>query len=190
MNTTNHRHMQTSAANQKGVVLIVGLVLLIALTILGVNALSTTSLEQRMAGNMGDINLAFNASETASRAAQSILMQRISFLESSNGPCTNQTTRTGNLDLCVIEFDKSNWWEGKTPAWWETNGLKLAGTLSDIKSQPRIVIETPKPENKPPTGIEYVQGGHTQKYRITARGTGISDNSEAIVQQTIFIRYR
>ena len=52
---------------QAGSALIVSLVILLLLTLIGVTAMSTTSLEERMAGNNRDENIAFQAAETAAR---------------------------------------------------------------------------------------------------------------------------
>lgn len=49
---------------QNGIVLVVGLVFLLVLTILGVTSLRTTTLEQRMAGNMQQRTVAFQDAET------------------------------------------------------------------------------------------------------------------------------
>lgn len=50
--------------SQQGVVLITGLVFLVILTLLGITALSTNTLEERMAANSQDINRAFQAAES------------------------------------------------------------------------------------------------------------------------------
>lgn len=61
------RNQEISMTNQKGVVLITGLVFLVMMTILGVTAMQNTVLEERMAGNLRDENLAFQAAEAALR---------------------------------------------------------------------------------------------------------------------------
>lgn len=50
--------------NQRGAALAVSLVLLLAMTIIGISALGTTSLEERMAGNTQELNRAFQIAET------------------------------------------------------------------------------------------------------------------------------
>ena len=56
--------MISPPAQQQGAALAVSMVFLLVLTILGVNALGTTSLEERMAGNLQEQNRAFQAAET------------------------------------------------------------------------------------------------------------------------------
>ena len=55
---------------QRGAVLIVALLFLTILTILGVTAMTTTTFEERMAGNTRDVSLAFQAAEAALRDAR------------------------------------------------------------------------------------------------------------------------
>ena len=65
MTTCNIQYKQ-----QTGSALIVSLSILLILTILGVSAMRTASLEERMAGNSRDSQMAFEAAEAALRAAE------------------------------------------------------------------------------------------------------------------------
>jgi len=55
--------LQPPPSRQNGIVLVVGLVFLLVLTIIGVTSLRTTTLEQRMAGNMQQRTVAFQDAE-------------------------------------------------------------------------------------------------------------------------------
>lgn len=55
---------------QTGSALIVSLLFLLILTILGVAGIQTTSMQERMSGNMRDRNMAFQASEAALRGGE------------------------------------------------------------------------------------------------------------------------
>jgi len=55
--------MNTRPRRQTGTTLIVALILLLVLTMLGVSALNTTTLEEKMAANTQEINRAFQAAE-------------------------------------------------------------------------------------------------------------------------------
>ncbi len=54
---------------QNGVVLVVSLIMLLILTLLGISALNTTSMEEKMATNSQSINRAFQAAEAGIDAA-------------------------------------------------------------------------------------------------------------------------
>lgn len=56
--------MNTFHRQQQGVVLVVSLLLLLLLTILAITAARTSSLQQRMAGNAQEQNVAFQAAES------------------------------------------------------------------------------------------------------------------------------
>lgn len=175
-------------AKQGGAVLIIGLVLLVALTIIGISALTSTSLEHRMAGNMGDTNQAFNAAETAGRAMQQITVQ-LTVPPAEQNDCKN--TAISVAPLCVWKKQADNWWEGKDHSWWLNNTTLLdgAGQIKNVKTPPRAVVENLQyiPDSLV-VGLEYVTKG-TQYYRITSRGTGYSDESQAVVQQTTVKRF-
>jgi type IV pilus assembly protein PilX len=55
---------------QQGAVLIVALIFLVILTMLGVTAMTGTTMETRMAGNSRDLGVALNAAEAAMRDAE------------------------------------------------------------------------------------------------------------------------
>lgn len=58
------------AGKQQGVVLIVSLMLLVVITLLGISGMRNTTLDERMAGNMRDLQLAFYSAESALREAE------------------------------------------------------------------------------------------------------------------------
>ncbi len=67
MNTRITRHRHRDRQRQKGAVLVVSLMILLVLTLIGVTAMTTSTLEERMAGNLKDVNLAFQAAESTLR---------------------------------------------------------------------------------------------------------------------------
>lgn len=68
---------------QRGATLIVGLLFLVALTLLGVMAMKSAVLQERMAGGSRDHNLAFQAAEAALRDAKRDLLG----LNADGTPC-------------------------------------------------------------------------------------------------------
>ena len=59
INALNHR------SKQQGAALVVSLIILVVLTIIGITAMRTSTLEERMSGNMQDTLKAFSAAESA-----------------------------------------------------------------------------------------------------------------------------
>ena len=67
-----------SQRSQRGVVLIVSLILLLVVTLLAVSSMQGTSLEEKMAGNVRDRNLAFQTTESAIREAETFIESVVS----------------------------------------------------------------------------------------------------------------
>ena len=66
-------------ARQGGAALVVGLILLVVITLVGVAAMQGTSLQEKMAGNLRDSNLSFQASEAVLRHCETILQRTMLF---------------------------------------------------------------------------------------------------------------
>ena len=62
--------MQTKIGKQHGAVMITALMILLLMTIFGISTMDTNILEEKMAGNMRDRNVAFQAAEAALRAGE------------------------------------------------------------------------------------------------------------------------
>lgn len=73
-----------SRRRQRGVVLIVSLIMLLVVTLLAVSSMQGTALEEKMAGNTRDRNLAFQTTESAVREAETYIESVVS-LGSFNG---------------------------------------------------------------------------------------------------------
>jgi len=69
-------HRSRSKTREKGAVLIISMVVLLLLTLLGVTSMRSTTVEERIAGNLRDQNLAFQGSEAALTEAQRLVSQR------------------------------------------------------------------------------------------------------------------
>ena len=72
------------AVRQKGAVLVVSLLILLVMTVLGVAAMGTTTLQERMANNNRQQQVAFQAAEAALRAAEIYLGNTITSVTALN----------------------------------------------------------------------------------------------------------
>jgi len=175
----------TRPTKQRGAVLIIGLVLLVSLTIVGIGVLGTTSLEQRMAGNMTDLNLAFNAAETAGRA----FTARI---RNGNFKKSAICQGLGGVGCTAEIIPSANWSYTADNNWWQANSLVLDSNLIDqpiegVYAQPRIIIVPLRH-----VGYTKVKGGTTgygldglMYVSVISRGKGASNDTEVIIQQVI-----
>ncbi len=171
---------------QHGVALVMALVFLLLLTILGVAALNTTSLEEKMANNVKDRNLAFQSAESALAVAENWVYTQIGkpvFPNTSIGlytPVTSDTVATPN-------WDSVSWLGNSVVTYPSTPGQTVSGSLGKIQSQPKYIIEDmgeiPESGGSLVTTSSYTSKG-TTVMRITARGTGGTDAAVVMLQST------
>jgi type IV pilus assembly protein PilX len=172
-----------SRSSQGGAVLIVSMLLLLVLTILAIGASQTTRLEERMAWNARDTDLAFQASEAGLRAAEKYISATPTL-----PTCVNPASATcyvleqghfANTDLAR-----------QTKSWWQTNG-KAFGTpglqeVQGVVEEPRYVIEEFQTVTFSLTVGHGVPPGKTY-YKSTAWSPGGTETSHAVVE-SVFSR--
>lgn len=175
---TMHRRFNGRSL-QSGSALIFALVFLVAMTLIGTTAMLGTSQQEKMAGNMRDRNLAFQAAEAALLVGERLLDPTPPPESSFNNTGTNVGLRV------ATDPDHNNnsaYWSDSYS--WDDNNSRLlsANTLSGLTNQPRYVIE----ELKANTAC----GGFTPParcFRITARSTGGTTDAVVILQSTYLV---
>lgn len=174
----------TNIRQQHGAVLIISMIILLLLTILGVTSMRTTQLEERMAGNARDRHVAFEAAEAAlvdaEQYVQTIVTKNPFDTDGSDG-LYEDSSAIGKIEDYVD-------WTGATP----TKGFLTATNISTsdgVATPPKYVIQL-IPTNTS-IGADNINIGNinesalktgTTLVRITARGTGGSDNSVVFLQ--------
>ncbi|WP_168734324.1 pilus assembly PilX family protein [Pseudothauera nasutitermitis] len=89
---------------QSGTVLLIALVMLLVMTLLGLSSMRGTALEERMAGNWRDQNIALQAAEAALRAAETAIAPLISPPTPRSFPCATES----DTGCQVFEFDPAH----------------------------------------------------------------------------------
>ena len=81
-------------SHQRGMVLVISLLMLLVLTLIGLAATRSTTLEQRMTINQNDQEVAFEAAEAALRDGESTLSgaSSLNFASNAGGAYTQGTT--------------------------------------------------------------------------------------------------
>lgn len=171
---------------QQGVALILALVFLLLLTLLGITALNTTSLEEKMANNVKDRNVAFQATETALVAGENWIFNQIGkpiFPNNSIGLYVPSTTETP-------VWDSVSWSSGNVVVYPNTPGSSGSGSLSKVQTQPKYIIED-LGEVSESGGTLVMSASYKSKgvsvMRVTARGTGGTDAAVTMLQ-TVYSR--
>jgi type IV pilus assembly protein PilX len=146
---------------QSGVVLPVSMIMLLLLTLIGITGSQVTGLEEKMAGNSRDSNLAFQAAEAALRAGEAA------------------TAGTPTL-----------YTDGQPIDWTNAAVITYSGgTLEGISQAPVYTIEdlgstSSDEECSPCEGGTPPTSTGSRLYRITARGTGGTTNAVVVLQST------
>ncbi|MBN1238036.1 MAG: hypothetical protein JXB36_06015 [Gammaproteobacteria bacterium] len=157
---------------QRGAALMVSLVLLLIMTLLGVTSMRTTTLQERMAGNLRDNNLAFQAAEAALREGEDVL-------EAATVPPFNDAN--GLLQMRSGAGQPSFW----NAFDWAADGRQAtAPNPSIVAAAPRYVIEELPPLPAEGDSLRFGALPDVGFYRITARGVGGTADAVSILQTT------
>lgn len=176
---------------QSGAVLAMALIFLLLLTIIGISAITTTTLQEKMSGNMQDRNLAFQAAEAALRDGErhidNVINAGTTFnTNCNNGLCVPALATATTIENPVWSSGVVDWSNGSTTS--VQYGAVTGHTqLPGVSAQPRYIIEKLSSELKGSTGSGGVDTSglctdHSCSkqvisspgvfYRITARATG------------------
>ncbi|MBS3952933.1 MAG: pilus assembly protein PilX [Methylomicrobium sp.] len=165
--------------SQSGAVLPISLIMVLLLTMIGVTGMQTTSLEEKMAGNSRDRNLAFQAAESALREGEN-------FLTAASLP-TFTTGGTNGLYAISSTVISENTLK-TSDTFWSNNDKTVKLNNEDVEkhvvSAPRYVIQQ----------LAFSEGGgqsldagihqENEMYQVTARGVGGNATTVVIVQST------
>lgn len=169
-------------SSQRGAVLIVGLIMVLLMTIIGLAAIRGSDMQERMAGNMRDRNLAFQSAEAAVRAGEELLDSAV--IPSFTG---NTVGYWPDLNKPSAIRDRPITW---TAEQWAANSVVAASmSLVGVREQPRYTIEqilVPVSAQNEGSGVD----AHSQMtrydefFRITGRGVGGTSTSDVVIQTT------
>ena len=176
------RSIRSMPTRNHGVALFISLVLLLILTIAGVSAVQTTTLETRMARNEHDTLLAFQAAESALRDGEAFIETLVS---------TAGFNPAGNNGLwTVAELGDPEPWED--PDVWTGGSSRPADTEVGevVAEQPRYLVEhvatVIQEENAYQIEDPYAgtASDRVEIFRVTARGVGGTERAQVLLQST------
>jgi type IV pilus assembly protein PilX len=193
MNISQRRNCAfPSARRQRGVALVVALVLLLVITLMGLASMRGTSLQERMSANMYDRSLAFQRAEAALRGAETAITSNWQIAALGGEDCSNPLA-------AACRLVPANTFAAVTgPAW--TNVTSVHNVNEDLTpGTPQYLIQFMgtglAPSNYgldanadfdnygnayPPDNVAY--------YRVTARSSSPADAGErsvVVLQSTV-----
>lgn len=165
------------AYRQRGAALVISLMILIVMTLIGITGMSTSSLEEKMAGNSRDRALAFQAAEAALREAEGYYEGTIVSIGAAfDGTNAGLYPAGSSPDI----YDDATW----------ANSRTYSGAIDGVAEQPAYIIEllgevgdTSDDLNVSNYG-ESSGVGDLMAARVTARGVGGTDDTEVFLQTT------
>ena len=155
------KYQQFPRGRQSGAALIVALIFLLLMTLLSTSSMRTSTMQERMAGQMRDWNLGFQGAEATLRDAEDFL------LTSAVLPEFDDTAGYYQVNSSSLPV-----WVGDTVS--DGSGyLNYADGMPDVAVQPKYYIE--KLSSIRPAGTETETGTPVEEvyfFRVTAVGYG------------------
>lgn len=133
---------------QSGAALIVGLIMLLVMTMIGIAGMSETIMEEKMLFNFKDKAISLNAADSSLRANEAWLAdQDLKPVPQLMGDCSTPPLcgETDNIVWDTGELQAT--WSALTWSNWSTNAIEYSGSatasssIGHIAAQPRSIIE-------------------------------------------------
>ena len=165
---------------QTGTALIIALIFLLLMTLLGTSSMRTSTMQERMAGNMRDWNLGFQSAEASLREAEEWLLDQDVLPEFNDADGYYQVNSPGR------------------PLWTGTvhspgNGFQIyPGNVDGVARQPRYYIERLSSIKPAGTSTEIGPMEDIFFFRVTAVGYGgaVDDGGEPLTSVVLSSVYR
>lgn len=172
---------------EQGTALIFALVMLLLLTILGITAVTTSSLQEKMAGNMRDQFMAQQAGDSILFDGQSLIFNQLTKPVPNCPPDPAVRIWDSNCLPTNVGATAANWWQTANDAWWLANGILSTVGNTYTSQEPRFVVERIQevPDN---LEIGFKKGAETFYFRTTGWSVGISDYSRGLFQSVFHKR--
>lgn len=174
------RACTTLRCNQRGVTLVVSLIFLLLLTILGITAMNTSTLQEKMSGNLRDQDMALQAAESALRGGETALRTAWAGGKPFADPaCASTVCSLGTVQVT-------------NDTWWFANSMEYGGTGTQITgaaAEPRFALEELSDE---PLSLNLCTPKSCPRaayYRITSRAVGTTPIAQSILEETFRVRH-
>lgn len=195
MLSARNPRFELAPAFQSGAVLVTSMLLLLVMTVLALGASQATRMQERMAGNARDRDLAFQSAEAGLRKAERLIDDPA--LSSAPFACSSGRCQVWELSLLPPDIayrSVTDWWGANAWAystddqWTATPSTQIAGNRL-ARRDPMFVVEeveevpdslTIPPTGPPPSRIYY---------RITSSAEGGSNRAVVVLQSTFARRF-
>ncbi len=183
-----NRNMKYCVGYQQGATLVVALILLLVMAMMASTALQSNVLQSRMAANMQDETIAFEAAESVLLYSEGWLSKQTALPDlilyddwsAGSSEFVFDGRTSSKLKKQLEDTSLVSGWESraKQVTFFDAN----AAVSSKLHAQPRVSLELTDfdLDNKKVTG-SYASGGSTALFRQLSRNTGATGDSEVIL---------
>lgn len=206
MKRSNGMATHRGGSRQRGAILVVGLIVLLLMTLLGLSIMGGNAVEEKMAGNERDRQIAFQAAEAALREGERLIVQTNAWQTRVNDSCTNGFCKAKKLDAnyaasigassCSASNLEERWVDipgctGSRNVWSTANRHRSYTTsaFSEVNAQAMYIIELVGNSIEPPNDITTCPNVMTSDicpdvFRVTAVGIGGTSATRVVLQST------
>jgi type IV pilus assembly protein PilX len=179
-------YFSQQALSQTGAVLFVSLIMLVVVTLMGVIAMKSSTLQEKLAAAAMDQNVAFQAAESALRDAEMYINNNLSSASGFSSTCID--------GLCLPSTTSVSAWDSITD--WSTSALPIvfgsqtaAPPIASVARQPKYIIELMGDIPCAPGCSARIplMGSDGTAFRITAMGWG-RRTSTPVMLQSIYVK--
>lgn len=177
---TIHAVGQSNVARlqQQGAALITSLIILLVMTIIGITSMQTTTMDEKMVGNMRDLSIALQAAESALREGEGTTAEIDTFTYDGSTGTVGQYAEDATIDVY------------SSTTWSDSNSIEYAGSLYtgpslQVAAKPRYILQY---RGELPVDAGIVSGtgygGSASRHAIRtySRGNGLTNNTEIFLQ--------
>lgn len=176
---------QTGPRSQTGAALVTSLLILLVLTVIGITAMQMTRMQERMAGNTRDLNMAFQGAEAAVRNGEDLVRAQPSKPDNCIAlPC--EFWQPAVSIVANPETRDKTWWSTYADEY-EASGDHDNPTreMSELSIDPRFIVQY---ITRVPDSLTIGEGGGAPPgrdfYQVTGYSRGASDQANTVVQST------
>lgn len=143
--------------NQRGAALLVSLIMLLLITLLALNSMQSSIVQEQMTANQYDSQIAFQAAEAALRRGEQLRQGQAGFVNLPIGPAPAADKFLDN-------------------ALWSSAAIQVAlPTDSGVARAPEVVTEE----------LDFDSNNNTSRIRVTARGYGARETTVVVLQSIV-----
>jgi len=165
---------------QQGAVLIVSLLILLVLTMIGITGTRTTTMEEKMVGNMRQQLISFQAAEAAIRDAENWLKPLTKEPIAVNA-CASPPCPVWEADILAVRDYQANGF-----SWWQTNGVEYGTSgvqeFTEASADPIYIVEKFATSPKSMVMGKGKMKSQRMVYRVNAAGVSGSNATRSMIE--------